>query len=287
MQPDAARALADQTAEIVRRHVEAATAPLLLRIAALEARPSPEKGDKGDQGDKGDTGIGVKSLIIDREGSLRAVLADGTQHNLGKVVGKDGEDGRDAEPAEPAEPGVGIADVLRNEADEVIVKLTSGREINLGSFKGADGITPQPGFEIDEAGDTATLSFQIGEASESFEFALPYAGQACGLFDEDAVYRRMDVVSFNGSEWRAKHDNPGPLPGDGWMLSASRGKRGDRGERGEKGLEGKPGNDGANMTAIALAGDEMILRVALDNGEVLEADFAPIANAVAAAVKGE
>jgi hypothetical protein len=202
-------------------------------------------------------------------------------------VGKDGDNGKNADPAEPGAPGVGIADISRSEADEVIVKLTSGREINLGSFNGADGITPQPKLEIDEVGDTATLSFQIGEAVESFEIALPYAGQARGLFDEDAVYRRMDVVSFNGSEWRAKHDNPGPLPGDGWMLSASRGKRGDRGERGEKGLEGKPGKAGANMTAIALAADEMIFSAVLDNGEVLEADFAPVAEAIVTAVKGE
>jgi hypothetical protein len=32
-------------------------------------------------------------------------------------------------------------------------------------------------------------------------------------------------VSFNGSEWIAKQDDPGDLPGDGWMLGAQ-GKRG-------------------------------------------------------------
>jgi hypothetical protein len=45
----------------------------------------------------------------------------------------------------------------------------------------------------------------------------------------------MDVVSFNGSEWRAIVDNPGTLPGPDWMLGAkgARGKRGDRGPPGE------------------------------------------------------
>jgi hypothetical protein len=42
------------------------------------------------------------------------------------------------------------------------------------------------------------------------------------------------VVAFNGSEWRAMVDDPGPLPGPGWMLGA-KGARGKRGERGPPG----------------------------------------------------
>ena len=34
------------------------------------------------------------------------------------------------------------------------------------------------------------------------------------------TYRKLDRVSFNGSEWIARKDDPGPLPGDGWMLGA-------------------------------------------------------------------
>ena len=38
-------------------------------------------------------------------------------------------------------------------------------------------------------------------------------GRARGLFDPKAKdYRAtMDVCAFNGSEWRARYDNPGPL----------------------------------------------------------------------------
>ena len=54
MQLDA-KALAVATADIVREHVAAATAPLLERIAALEAR-QPEKGEKGEQGEPGEPG---------------------------------------------------------------------------------------------------------------------------------------------------------------------------------------------------------------------------------------
>ena len=46
-------------------------------------------------------------------------------------------------------------------------------------------------------------------------------GRARGLFDPKAKdYRAMDVCAFNGSEWRARYDNTGPLPGEGWVLGA-------------------------------------------------------------------
>ena len=64
---------------------------------------------------------------------------------------------------------------------------------------------------------------------------MPYVGRARGLYDPNVTdYRAMDVVAHNGSEWRAKTDNPGPLPGDGWALGA-KGARGKRGERGPSG----------------------------------------------------
>ena len=45
---------------------------------------------------------------------------------------------------------------------------------------------------------------------------------------EGENYQKLDRVSFNGSEWIARRDDPGPLPGDGWMLGAqkARGKPG-------------------------------------------------------------
>lgn len=106
-----------------------------------------------------------------------------------------------------------------------------------------------------------------------------YPGEARGLFDPDASYRAMDVVSFNGSEWRAKHDEPGVLPGDGWMLSASKGKRGDRGERGPAGV-GKDGKDGANPVELKFDAEKMMFVMALDDGNILEADFYPVAKAI-------
>jgi hypothetical protein len=67
----------------------------------------------------------------------------------------------------------------------------------------------------------------------------PYVGEVCGLFDPVREYRKYDLVTLGGAEWRARHDAPGLLPGDGWVLAAKageRGKRGDIGPRGERGL---------------------------------------------------
>jgi hypothetical protein len=72
----------------------------------------------------------------------------------------------------------------------------------------------------------------------------PYAGEVCGLYDPARSYRMFDLVSWHGSEWRARHDDPGPLPGDGWALSGQAGSRGKTGERGER---GPPGPSGATI----------------------------------------
>lgn len=64
----------------------------------------------------------------------------------------------------------------------------------------------------------------------------PYVGEVCGLWEPERSYRKFDLVTFNGSEWRARLDDPGSLPGNGWVLAAKRGSRGEQGLRGERGL---------------------------------------------------
>jgi integrin beta 3 len=112
-----------------------------------------------------------------------------------------------------------------------------------------------------------------------------YAGKPCGLYDEKRTdYRAMDVVSFNGSEWRAARDDPGPLPGDsnGWVLGAkgSKGKPGDKGERGEpgaRGLQGERGERGDPGIGIAAhAVVDYAVEIELTNGERLVLDLAPM-----------
>lgn len=180
---------------------------------------------------------------------------------------KDGRDGERGEKGEQGSPG------------------ERGEQGSAGS-DGANGADGRDGADADmEAladevrNYIATIPLpENGKDGEPGKDA--YAGEAKGLFDPEASYRAMDVVSFNGSEWRAKRDNPGELPGDGWMLSASKGKRGDRGERGPDGRIGKDGKDGANPVELKFDAEKMMFVMALDDGNVLEADFYPVAKAI-------
>jgi hypothetical protein len=67
----------------------------------------------------------------------------------------------------------------------------------------------------------------------------------------------MDVVTFNGSEWRAKVDDPGMLPGDGWVIGA-KGSKGRPGERGPAGPKGEPGEAAASIVEAVVADFEII-----------------------------
>jgi len=59
-----------------------------------------------------------------------------------------------------------------------------------------------------------------------------------GTYDPEAQYRRLSIVMLNGSSFVARHDDPGPCPGDGWQLFTSVGKRGQQGPKGERGPAG-------------------------------------------------
>ena len=102
-----------------------------------------------------------------------------------------------------------------------------------------------------------------------------YPGRACGLWDAAGSYRAMDVVAQNGSEWRAVRDDPGPLPGDGWVLGAkgSRGKPGDRGEKGERGLTGPQGSPGVSVVKMMIVDFEV--RLLLSDGTQLSGSLLP------------
>lgn len=98
-----------------------------------------------------------------------------------------------------------------------------------------------------------------------------YPGSAHGRFDPDATYRKLDRVAHDGSEWIARKDDPGPLPGDGWMLAAKAGSRGKPGERGPQGPKGEPG--------IGIKGGfckDYALKLMLDDGRSVTIDFRPM-----------
>jgi integrin beta 3 len=76
-------------------------------------------------------------------------------------------------------------------------------------------------------------------------------GQVYGRYDPAAQYKGFDLVAHDGGEWRARKDDPGPLPGAGWALSAVQGKRGAKGEIGPR---GQAGPAGASIVEWSIAG---------------------------------
>ena len=218
------------------------------------------EGEPGSQGERGLPGDHGRDGIDGKDG---APGADGRD-------GRDGIDGKD---------GIGIAEALIDSGGELVLTMTDGAVKRLGRVvgrDGADGINGKDG----EAGAHGRdgLPGERGEKGEPGENGRDgYAGEARGLYDPEGEYRAMDVVSFNGSEWRAKKDDPGELPGEGWMLSASRGKRGDRGERGPAGAEGKPG---ATLIAGYVDTQELQMTLTKDDGSEVKVDFYDLADMI-------
>lgn len=305
------KALAEATATIVREHVERATAPLVERIAQLEARELPTA-VKGDQGEPGKDGADGKDADVE---ALRQLVANVFEERTPAMIEsvkallpppEKGEKGDAGEPGSQGDPGrdgangkdgVGLAGMMIDREGEAVATLADGTLIKLGPVVGRDGKDGEPGapgsdgrdgqdltdIQVVQDGATVEFAFQIGETRSIYEIVLPegpagadgldaYAGEARGLYDPAATYRKMDVVSFNGSEWRAKQDDPGELPGNGWMLSACKGKRGDRGERG---LTGK---DGLSPVAQYLRDNELV--TTLSDGAELTADLSNLTRPV-------
>lgn len=80
-------------APIVRSYVEKSVAPLLARIAELEARPLPKDIS------------GISTAQQNRDGHLVFLLTDGKSIDVGKVAGRDGVDGTPGAKGDPGERG--------------------------------------------------------------------------------------------------------------------------------------------------------------------------------------
>ncbi|QUT07927.1 hypothetical protein KFK14_11360 [Sphingobium phenoxybenzoativorans] len=247
---------ADMAALEAAANIKAEEVALAAVRSAIAEIPDPVHGKDGRDGLDGKDGVdgkdgaGIADLIIDREGNLVCTMTDGRMKTLGVVVGKDGRDGTDGKDGADGKDGEAGRD---------------GRDLD--------------DIQVVQDGSTIEMHFHVGDVESIFEFELPrgpagadgkdgadaYHGEARGLFDPKATYRGMDTVSFNGSEWRAKHDDPGELPGPGWMLSASKGKRG------EPGKEGTAGKDGVSAIATYLKGSTLV--TTLSDGQELKADL--------------
>ena len=117
--------------------------------------------------------------------------------------------------------------------------------------------------ELDDYGNVAGGDQRLTNRAHVHVLPQP-GGRAMGLHDPAATYFAMDVVAHNGSTWIAKRDDPGELPGDGWMLGA----------KGSRGKPGERGRDGIHVRSISVAG--YCLALQLSDGKTLSVNMRPM-----------
>ena len=86
-------------------------------------------------------------------------------------------------------------------------------------------------------------TMRIGNVSR-LPVATAISPEVRGTFAADGVYKKLDIVAFNGGSFIARRDNPGECPGPGWQLLTKQGKSGDKGAKGERGESGNAGARG-------------------------------------------
>lgn len=228
--------------------------------------PPGERGERGLPGEKGDPGEGIKGEKGDRgppgEGIIGPQGEKGERGEPGPqgppvdealVAHLIGEAVRALPPAERGEPGPAGPPGEKGDPGESIIgpqgergpegpsgKLPRVKAWRRGVHYEAD-VCMHEGSTYQALKDTAEEPPHEDWLCLAACGSEPYVGEVCGLHDPSRKYRKFDLVSRDGAEWRAKCDNPGQLPGDDWMMTARQGKPGQKGERGEQGPIGKPG----------------------------------------------
>lgn len=179
-----------------------------------------------------------------------AALKDGAPGADGAdgAPGADGADGRDGEPGKNGIDG------------------KDGRD-GVDGKDGADG-APGPQGEQGPQGDQGPAGSDGVDGKHGRDGIDGKSVKICGTFDPEAAYDELSVVILGGSSFIAVKDAPGPCPGGGWQLLASRGSRGEKGERGERGLPGADGKQGERgapgdaPAAMYIDGPDLVLTMA-------------------------
>lgn len=192
-----------------------------------------------------------------------ALVKDGAPGADGKD-GLDGEPGRDGLDGAPGRDGVDGKDGAPGEKGDPGEAGPAGRD-------GTDGAPGRDGADgIDGAAGADGAPGRDGNDGADGKSVTPR-----GTFDAEADYAELDVVMMGGSSFIATKDAPGPCPGAGWQLLASRGSRGDRGERGAPGRDGLQGKEGPrgpageSIAAVYVDGSELV--ITMDSGRELKA----------------
>lgn len=228
-------------------------------LRAIEALPKPKDGEPGKSVDLEE----VERLIAEAVAKLPPAQPGKsiTPVDVADMIATEVKAAVDALPVPKDGKSVDPAEIERM-VSEAVAKLPPperGVEGPPGKFSGLEPWSRGIHYEsviVTHVGSTYCAARDTAEEPPHEDWILVAArgldapvGEVRGLHDSAAQYRKFDLVSFNGAEWRAKHDDPGPLPGEGWAMSAKQGKRGEPGPRGidGKGAPGLPGPSGPRI----------------------------------------
>lgn len=263
------RAYGEEIVDLVRGFVEREIAPLKAeneslkgRLAALEARPGPEKGDAGEKGQDGSDGVSpAPEAVAD---IFRPIAEQLISEAVTKAVselppperGEKGEPGNDADPLAVGEMVVagvakavgalplpkdgkdaaGIVEALKD-SGELVLTLQDGRLIRTGVRDGEKGQDGRDGFGFDDMDvavldddRTIELSFRRGEDEKAFTLKWPTLIDR-GVFKLDEQYESGDGVTWGGQFYIANESTKGVKPdqakdGKPWRLTVRKGRDG-------------------------------------------------------------
>lgn len=201
-----------ETAAAMIADVETHKAAALLEIERATARvkdgepgPAGLPGERGEQGEKGERG-------------------EAGEPGLSGEKGEPGERGEKGDPADVEPIVAAMMERLREERLDLDEKLFATRKRFDGMMLAAEERLAE--LKDGEPGPAGKDGAPGSEGAPGRDGRDGITGEARGLYDRAETYRKLDHVTFNGSEWIARQDDPGPLPGEGWTLGAKRGKAG-------------------------------------------------------------
>lgn len=262
-----AAALMKAVATVIREHVGKALDPILARLAAIEARPAPEKGDPGEDG---------ASVTLDDVQPVIQAALDGFSSKAMALIaaipkpkdGRDGVDGKDGAPGKDGVDGKSITvdDVVpilerkmaewaldfERRAQETLQRAIDRIPVPKDGAPGKDGRDGVDGkdglgiedfhWDLDVDAGEMVLVFERGDVRKEFRKPVPVMVDR-GVFKAGEQYRQGNSVTWGGSSWIAQKHDPAGKPGESadWRLSVKKGRDGKDGAPGKDGKDGKDG----------------------------------------------